>query len=185
MKKIIFIFLLYGFLFSCGSKNNSNLKSGFFDFPAFFTEEIKTLSKLNPGLRKTIAIDGEPNTVSSDTADWNTELKVFFNIDLNPIISKEKYTIDLDSSAPLSILHYTAKDTTSEIQEVNITRKNGRIELIEAKLKTRSFIVDRDTRLSYQPMKGYGIQMKENYLWSQARETEIFAEIDGSGFLKK
>ncbi|MCC7298522.1 MAG: hypothetical protein IT244_09330, partial [Bacteroidia bacterium] len=67
----------------------------------------------------------------------------------------------------------------------NITRKNGRIELIEAKLKTRSFIVDRDTRLSYQPMKGYGIQMKENYLWSQARETEIFAEIDGSGFLKK
>jgi len=42
-------------------------------------------------------------------------------------------------------------------------------------------------RLSYQPYRGYGMLITEDYIWSKKSTREIYAEIDGtlSGFMEK
>jgi hypothetical protein len=43
--------------------------------------------------------------------------------------------------------------------------------------------MDRDLRISFQPRKGYGIQVKENAIWSSEKSYEIYIEINNSDFL--
>jgi|LakMenEpi03Aug12_release.lakeMendotaPanAssembly.Ray.scaffolds.fasta_scaffold44824_2 hypothetical protein len=186
MKKIAIICSVV-FLFSCQLKTEIN-KSGFFDFPAFFEKEAKQLDLNSPLMvRKTVSEGESVNTFDSAVRDWKKELQLFEIVNLNAVKNKNIYSVSVDSSKGLSIERYTTEDTTVELQEVSITRKNNRIELVEAFTKLRSFWVDREMRLSYQPYRGYGMLITEDYIWSKKSTREIYAEIDGtlSGFMEK
>jgi hypothetical protein len=186
MKKIAIICSVL-FLVACQSKTEIN-KSGFFDFPAYFEKEVKELNAKSPIMvSKTITEEENVNSFDSAVRDWKKELQLFEIVNINAVKNKNIYSVSVDSSKGLSIERYTTDDTTVELQEVSITRKNDKIELIVAFTKLRSFWVDRDMRLSYQPGRGYGMLITEDYIWSKKSTLEIFAEMDGnvSGFMEK
>jgi hypothetical protein len=80
----------------------------------------------------------------------------------------------VDSSGKLELTTFTGKDSTLEIQRVFATRVGGRLELLQISTRERSWIVNRDKELTYQPGRGYRIEVKEDYLWSSPSTTEIF-----------
>jgi hypothetical protein len=45
--------------------------------------------------------------------------------------------------------------------------------------------MDRDVQMSYQPLKGYRIQINENALWNSPKQIEIFAEIQNNNDLRR
>jgi len=45
--------------------------------------------------------------------------------------------------------------------------------------------MDRDVEMSYQPKKGYRIQINENSMWKSPRIFEIFAEIENPEYLRR
>jgi len=47
----------------------------------------------------------------------------------------------------------------------------------------RSWFMDRDLRISFQPRKGYGIQVNEDAIWASEKSYEIYIEINNSDFL--
>jgi hypothetical protein len=49
--------------------------------------------------------------------------------------------------------------------------------LMQWTIKQRSWYMDRDVRISFQPRQGYGVSVKENAVWASPNSYEIFAEI--------
>lgn len=155
------------------------------DLKAYFNKEIQLLDSINPAMHKTITEGDEPVDSKPEKPDWKEELAIFETLYIADQTDSAKYEWDIDSSGDLKIMSWISRDTNTEVQRVAITYKKENIELIEAFLKKRSFVVDRDTRISYQPQKGYGIQMNENYIWSKPKRKEIFVELEPGTFLRK
>lgn len=157
----------------------------FFDFNGYFKEQIRLLDSLDPAFEKVISMNGEPQDEMSDSLNWNEELEIFLTLDLNKPSMKEKYRTETDSGGDIAIHKITAMDSAMYIQEISTTMVKGEIQLIEAILKKRSFIADRDVRLSYQPLKGYSLRISENYIWNKPQMREIYTQIQGPGHLMK
>lgn len=163
-------------LSSCG-KGKGIPKSAYFNFPEYFSKQVSKLNQWNPEIRKIIVTNEESIQIDTTGIDWQKELKIFEIIDLNLANITEKYDQFVDSNGNLAVVRYAAKDTTMELREVNVTRKNGEIQLIEAFAEKHTWVVDRSTRISYLPQKGYGVLVHDNYIWSKPKSTEIFVEI--------
>jgi hypothetical protein len=56
------------------------------------------------------------------------------------------------------------------------------LEIIQVSTRERSWIVDRDKVLTYQPGRGYRIEVKEDYLWNSPTTTEIFVVFSKAEF---
>lgn len=186
MRKTATTFLVFWiFLVCCNKQENAVQKKLYFDIPEFMNREIAALTAGKIGLEKKI-IQGESiEQFKGDTIQWNVELQVFSNYSLNNKTGDSTYRIFEDSSGAIKIVNYEAKDTNAELRMVRITYVKNRLELIEMKAIKNSWIVDRQNFLSYQPGKGFGITVKENYFWKSPTEYEIFGEIRNPVYLKK
>jgi hypothetical protein len=174
------------FICSCGNGTGKKTAKGQYpDLKNYFKSEASVLDSLDPAAHVTVVENDEPVDKKYDSMDWKKELSIFEILDLAAEGNRDKFLVSVDSNARLRITHYSAVDTAQEIQSVSITELDGKTDLVEAFLKKRSFVVDRDTRLSYQPGKGYGIQVRENYIWSKPGSKEIFVEIESGNFLRK
>lgn len=174
--RLILLAFLWIIFAGCNQKSEA-IKGKYFDIIGFFNTEIQQLNQTKPGLEKIISREENPQSEQSDTANWAAELEPFFQLDINKPTLADKYEITVDSNKGLQIKTYYAKDTNTEVQRISITTLNTKIQLVEAETRKRSWIVDRDVKYSYMPGKGYGIIVKENYIWSSPNNYEIFAQI--------
>ena len=173
------LFLAFICLLSACSKKPGKpvLQSGMPDLKTFFQEEVMKLASEQPGLDKTIAMGDEVASFTADSIDWTTELQPFLTLEMSSAVYQNAFDVNTDSNERLSITRFTAKDTTMEIQEISITRRNKNLEMMEVKTRKRSVWVDRDQVLSYLPGKGYNVSIMEDYIWSSPRRTEIMGTL--------
>ena len=157
-----------------GSPPNVAAEDG---FVSFALEEIDWLQKSQPGLRKTVTKGDEVSTESMDTLDWSNELEWVTEWSLTEAAKKSKYDETVDSSGALKIVRFNAQDTAAELQELMVNYRKQKIQLIQWTIKQRSWFMDRDVRISFQPRQGYGVSVSENAIWASPNSYEIFAEI--------
>lgn len=181
------IFLLGSFLFGCGKDSHVDAAAEPDSFVRFAQNEIAWLQKVQPGMTKTVTEGEKVETESIDTLDWNNELEAIRTWSVYAISKKSKmqpaYDTTIDESGPLKIERMNARDTAAELQELMVTYRKGKIEIMQWTVIQRSWFMDRDLRISFQPRKGYGIQVKENAIWSSEKSYEIYIEINNSDFL--
>jgi hypothetical protein len=157
-----------------GSPPNVAAEDG---FVSFALNEIDWLQKSQPGLRKTVTKGDEVSTESMDTLDWSNELEWVTEWSLTEAAKKSKYDETVDSSGALKIVRFNAQDTAAELQELMVNYRKQKIQLIQWTIKQRSWYMDRDVRISFQPRQGYGVSVSENAIWASPNSYEIFAEI--------
>lgn len=157
-----------------GSPQNVAAEDG---FVSFALKEIDWLQKSQPGLRKTVTKGDEVSTESMDTLDWSNELEWVTEWSLTEAAKKSKYDETVDSSGALKIVRFNAQDTAAELQELMVNYRKQKIQLIQWTIKQRSWYMDRDVRISFQPRQGYGVSVSENAIWASPNSYEIFAEI--------
>ncbi len=181
------IFLLGSLLFGCGKDSHVDAAAEPDSFVRFAQNEIAWLQKAQPGMTKTVTEGEKVETESIDTLDWNNELEAIRTWSVYAISKKSKmqpaYDTTIDESGPLKIERMNARDTAAELQELMVTYRKGKIEIMQWTVIQRSWFMDRDLRISFQPRKGYGIQVKENASWSSEKSYEIYIEINNSDFL--
>ena len=181
------IFLLGSCLFGCGKDSHVDAAAEPDSFVRFAQNEIAWLQKVQPGMTKTVTEGEKVETESIDTLDWNNELEAIRTWSVYAISKKSKmqpaYDTTIDESGPLKIERMNARDTAAELQELMVTYRKGKIEIMQWTVIQRSWFMDRDLRISFQPRKGYGIQVKENAIWSSEKSYEIYIEINNSDFL--
>lgn len=177
MRKIWMVGLGVIALVACndaGSPQNVAAEDG---FVSFAQKEIDWLQKSQPGLRKTVTKGDEVSTESMDTLDWSNELEWVTEWSLTEAAKKSKYDETVDSSGALKIVRFNAQDTAAELQELMVNYRKQKIQLIQWTIKQRSWYMDRDVRISFQPRQGYGVSVSENAIWASPNSYEIFAEI--------
>ncbi|MEY3716779.1 MAG: hypothetical protein RL285_654 [Bacteroidota bacterium] len=177
MRKIWMVGLGVIALVACndaGSPQNVAAEDG---FVSFALKEIDWLQKSQPGLRKTVTKGDEVSTESMDTLDWSNELEWVTEWSLTEAAKKSKYDETVDSSGALKIVRFNAQDTAAELQELMVNYRKQKIQLIQWTIKQRSWYMDRDVRISFQPRQGYGVSVSENAIWASPNSYEIFAEI--------
>jgi len=162
---------------ACTEKQPAASVGGKDEFVEFAQEEIAWLQKSQPGLRKTVSKGEEVTTETVDSLDWANELEWVTTWSLSEASKKYKYDETIDSAGALKIVRYNAQDTAAELQELMVNYRKNRIQLMQWTIKQRSWYMDRDVRVSFQPRQGYGINVAENAVWSSPNSYEIFAEI--------
>ena len=152
-------------------------------FVRFAQNEILWLQKIQPGMRKTVTSGEDVSTETLDSVEWSNELEMIRSWSVSEYRKKHTYEETVDSAGSLMIVRYNAQDTLAELQELMVTYRKGKIDLMQWDIKQRSWYMDRDLRVSFQPRKGYGVRVSENAVWASPRAYEIFAEINNKEFL--
>jgi hypothetical protein len=152
-------------------------------FVRFAQNEILWLQKIQPGMRKTVTSGEDVSTETLDSVEWSNELEMIRSWSVSEYRKKHTYDETVDSAGSLMIVRYNAQDTLAELQELMVTYRKGKIDLMQWDVKQRSWYMDRDLRVSFQPRKGYGVRVSENAVWASPRAYEIFAEINNKEFL--
>jgi hypothetical protein len=188
LNNFVWILLLTGtFLMGCSKDSHVDATAEPDSFVRFAQNEIAWLQKMQPGMTKTVTEGEKVETETIDSLDWNNELEAIRTWSVYAISKKSKmqpaYDTTMDESGPLKIVRMNARDTSVELQELMVTYRKGKIELMQWTVIQRSWFMDRDLRISFQPRKGYGIQVNENAIWASEKSYEIYIEINNSDFL--
>jgi hypothetical protein len=112
--------------------------------------------------------------------DWSNELEWVTAWSLQDAKRKCVYDETIDSSGALKIIRYNAQDSTAELQELMVNYRKNEIQLMQWTVRQRSWYLDRDLRISFQPKQGYGVWVNENAIWTSPNAYEIFAEIQNA-----
>lgn len=189
MRKQIFIYL--GgclLLFGC-SKSSKNEFVPKDEWQKYMVGQIDSLLIINPTVNKNVTskdlVENEvlKSPISKDK--WMDELGAFLMVDFINEKEKSKLQHSIDSAGKNSIENYYSNDTNAYLQSFSIHKTNNVIQLLQWQLKKRTFLMDRDVQMSYQPLKGYRIQINENALWNSPKQIEIFAEIQNNNDLRR
>ena len=179
MKFSLYVFTLSTFcLLSCSNTPTTEADKvaelPFFEMQAFFEEEINRLNELQPLVKKTVVINQESETKQIDAIDYEKELKVFSNSDINKMAWFDKYSIDsLYDNNQLQSISYQALDEMLKTQKINIAFQSNEVSQIEIENKTKSFIAASDQKLIYTPSSGYSIQTKQEMAVGKDKEIKI------------
>lgn len=177
------VMLLCLMMASCGKDQWVDAAKESDSFVRFAQNEILWLQKTQPGMRKTVTSGEDVSTETLDSIEWSNELEMIRSWSVSEYRKKHTYDETVDSVGSLMIVRYNAQDTLAELQELMVTYRKGKIDLMQWDIKQRSWYMDRDLRVSFQPRKGYGVRVSENAVWASPRAYEIFAEINNKEFL--
>ena len=85
--------LLIANLYSCRPDNRqSGAKLVYFDLKEFFRADSARLTRLNPAVNKTVTHNGVTETKVVHIGNWNQELNLFIQSDINRPAWKNSYT---------------------------------------------------------------------------------------------
>lgn len=154
----------------------------------FIYNDINTLSSKNLSLSKTIAENEKVENEKLDSLnkeDWMNEFEMFLNVSTEKELNAGKFDSSDDQSGKFRITNFYNKDSSASLQQFQIMRFENEVQILSWKLRSRSWMMDRDVEMSYQPKKGYRIQVNENSMWKSPRSFEIFAEIENPEYLRR
>ena len=174
----LYLFLGLGFLLSCSnSQEEKNTAKSV--YCRYFDSQIDTLLLQDMGVLKHTTEGEEVEQVQLDSMTderWRQELRGFLNAVYVDTGDTANYFYALDQSGKFQIRRLIAKDTLAPLQRWEEMRVNGAIQIIMWETQKRSVLIDRRVEMTYQPLKGYRIRMREDAAWARPRSYEIFAE---------
>lgn len=133
----------------------------YFDIQGFIKSECARLTKLNKPILKTVKHNGVVETKKLVITNWNTELSLFSESDINKPAWRNSYNIQADSN----LIIYTAKEHELNTREILIKLTRGKVQymmIINAtdndKHSIKHLFYKRIEKLSYFPDSLYLIQ---------------------------
>jgi len=148
---------------SCNSDSHAGPDTKqFFDLKKYFTDESIRLRKANPLISKTAVHNKISETKKLHVPNWETELSLFTESDINKPAWKASYT----SSTSEGITTYTATDSTLKTRSVVIKKQQDKVKLILIYNYTKTMLLGKalywtTEELSYVPDSMYRIQKRQ------------------------
>lgn len=102
MRKYLFISIL---LIGCSQAETQNTTKTYFDLEGLVNQQIKTLNKTQPLTLKNLLIGEKKETLNTTKIDWQKELELFLQADLN----KQSYQLSYNKTEMPSMLVYELK----------------------------------------------------------------------------
>lgn len=169
ISQIVF-FVIIVFCFSNCVEQTSVVKTepSFFDLKEYFETQVTSLSEVKK-ISKTTLVDGKRIEKELDSIDFNQELKVFKESDINKIAWIDKYEVDsiYDEKSMLNQIIYKATDEKLRTQKLLISFNQSVVDTIEIFNNVSGNIAKLDQHLTYIPSYGYLIESTQKITLSK------------------
>lgn len=131
----------------------------YFDIKEYFRQELKRLAAVS-SVAKTTEVNGVREERVIAAPDFEKELAVFINADINKPAWSDKYSVDslFNNHRQLTGLAYAAMDDKLQIRQISIRLIDSQVHEIAIKSAMQSSVADSRQQLSYKPDSGYSIE---------------------------
>jgi hypothetical protein len=146
LKLLPFNCLLVLILLSCDSGKSEETEGDFYNLKGFVTGQIELLTELRPTVNKKMMVGDSVETRETVSIDWEKELELFAQADLNRPANRLIYETIQDST---SITYTLKKDEDAPVRFLKITL-NANSEnpvKVEAKLNTKNQLYESEKNL--------------------------------------
>lgn len=146
----------------------------FFDLKGYFSQEINRLSG-KKNLTKKAMYNGQEETKVMESIDFEKELLIFSNTDINRAAWLEKYSIDsiFDAQEKLRAVEYKALDEGLKTKSIRVQFAQNSVSQIEITTAGSSAISDTENNLKYSPTAGYSIKSRQNVKFVSENDIDI------------
>ncbi len=166
-------------VFSCSSQEHqtSQLKDHqavFFDLDAYFDSEMKRLSGSDLALTKVANLNGKEEKIAPQILDYQEELKVFRQSDINRLSWLDKYQSDtLSEAGKITKIVYTALEDKLKTKKIEILYDKDAVSSIAIENSSSSLVASGRQKLMYQPQSGYSIDNEQKILFGNKRHLHV------------
>jgi 2-hydroxy-3-keto-5-methylthiopentenyl-1-phosphate phosphatase len=159
MIKRIYIILFALVLFSCNQRKEAEANTDFlyFDIKGYFAKEIFRLQKLKPIVNKTVSINGLTENKASRIADWQKELAIFVNADINKTSWKGSFKIGKENGADV----YISDSKKIPIKKILVDQSALRVNKVEIIIDNKNILYQSQDTLTYYPDSLYTIKKQQ------------------------
>jgi hypothetical protein len=170
------------FILGCADNNQSSQKVEnlvFFDLKGYFQSEIKDLKNVR-NITKITEVNGQKETLKLDSIDFESDLKIFSNADINKPAWSDKYSIDSikNDAGHLSKLNYKALDPELKIDQLELTFENDEVSKVFVSKSLSSAISKVNEKLVYNPKSGYVIERDQEITISGRNDFKVEVKFD-------
>lgn len=156
--------------FSCKPKaDNTNTTLLYFDVKDFFKKEAERLTKLNPTVEKLVSVDGSIERKTLKINDWEKELTIFANADIN----KAAWRGSFDIKKLNNVTHYYANDDKIPVKEISVEELNNQPETIIMVIRDKNILYTSNDTLIYKPNISYQIKKQQKIKFLDLKRYEI------------
>ena len=163
MKNLFLIAGLVFFLSTCVDETAIiKQEPTFFDLKNYFKKQSEMLSQRTT-VYKTTTVDSNRIEKIIDSLDFEKELKIFQESDINKVSWMDKYRVDslFDTNGNLNRLIYKALDETMRTQELIISFEQNEVDTVRIFNDASGNVAKLQQRLTYIPSSGYSIESRQ------------------------
>jgi hypothetical protein len=147
----------------------------FFDVEGYFEGEIDRLQREQPDFLKEVSLNGKQESIQPDTLDFEKELSVFLNSDINKVSWIDSYSADTtrhdDGSIATTVYKAQKEKLRTRLLEVSYEADTPRrVRIIN---RTENAVLDADQELIYEPETGMEIQQTQQIRFMKPNEISI------------
>lgn len=159
MKKMLFLPAALLFFYGCKpAKEEQKHSLNYFDLKGYFAKEAVRLNKSNPGLTKTVMVNGAAETKQIRLGDWQKELAAFSDVDINRSAWAGLFSVTRNNEREL----YTSDDEKVPVKEVLVLKKDNKLYGIRVLVKNTNILYSSSDTLSYYPDSIYQVKKKQH-----------------------
>jgi len=154
------IFGLFIVLNSCqSSTENSSNNGSYVSLIKFFEEEKIILTKKNNLIEKSIVKDGNKETKKMSNINWEKELEIFKDCDINKPAWRNLYHQEKEVLDKKQLIRYTSLDDKLTIKNIVIEYDStNKISEIQINKSTKNNLYSSNEELIYNRKNGYSIK---------------------------
>lgn len=155
------------FVFGCAEMSPSETaaqlqQKKYFDLEGYFKNEVKRLDAQS-NFTKTTYLNGESEERQVEKIDFEKELVIFSDSDINRPAWSDKYEVDsvFNKKKELVQLNYEANDEKLRTRQISIDVNGGVVSKIQIENATKTSVANTQQSLTYEPAKGYAIESRQ------------------------
>ncbi len=171
-------------LWGCSNGDSANADSEtdrFFDVEGYFAGEVDRLQSEQPNIQKQVSLNGEEESVQPDTLNFEKELSVFLNSDINKVSWIESYTADTTrhDDGSIATTTYEAQEEKLRTRLVEVSYEAEAPQRIRIINRTENAVLDARQELIYEPAIGFEIQQEQQIRFMKPNQISVAVRFRG------
>jgi len=169
-------------LFGCQNQGK-NYIGKYFDLKGFIQLEADRLNKENAAVVKEVSINEEIEKKKMGNVDWEKELEVFSEADINQPAFEGQYRVDTAfinrSKGTFSEINYSTSNTDLKTQSIKLyfLRNTDHVYKLEISRNVQNFLNDKKRTLEYISGHSFRIEQYQKIILMKPKKTIISGKI--------
>lgn len=163
--KYLFLFLFSGLLLvNCTNPADTDAVQSYFDLKGFIEKQITELNKRRPLVNKEMTLGSQNEKTQTNDIDWQRELELFIQADLNKQAYQLSYTISQPNTTTYLYLLKSGEKLPVKSLRIEVDETSKQPKLIEALLEEENRLYDSEKKLQLTcSMRPEGVWLVKTY----------------------